>query len=361
MCANEYPLKTCEDTPTSRNPSRGVRSRMACWFEPRQGKRRCGIELLLLAALGGSPVLGFVAAIGAGRHVGSQPANRATLPLLELRPPNGAWAGTHTEDRNTAATLYDLTFDHNESTFSGTGSGPGGSFVIENGAFSATDGRFSWTQQLSSEPGSPLACEVNCTALAYTVRAPGTYEVTPPDTYKIVMGKGNYDPVHGTYDDLYTVVKADGTYDDAHYLDDYVAKTFGYEDEEDDEDDDDDDENEFYCFDGDAILQVRVQKQPSGTAAAMLVAAYGYADEQALLSSLATLEISTWPSARGQVPMYFSRKRNAVDAMKLLNKVVKIQFTSLDDHDHDDDSILLRSDSWSNARGLSYQLGPSEV
>ena len=95
----------------------------------------------------------------------------------------------------------------------------------------------------------------------------------------------------------------------------------------------------------------------------MLVAAYGYADEQALLSSLATLEISTWPSARGQVPMYFSRKRNAVDAMKLLNKVVKIQFTSLDDHDHDDDSILLRSDSWSNARGrgLSYQLGPSEV
>ena len=45
----------------------------------------------------------------------------------------------------------------------------------------------------------------------------------------------------------------------------------------------------------------------------------------------------------------------------ILNKVVKIQFTSLDDHDHDDDSILLRSDSWSNARGLSYQLGPSEV
>ena len=89
-------------------------SRMACSFVPRQGKRRCGIELLLLAALGGSPVLGFVAAIGAGRHVGSQPANRATLPLLELRPPNGAWAGTHTEDRNTAATLYVLTFDYDD-------------------------------------------------------------------------------------------------------------------------------------------------------------------------------------------------------------------------------------------------------
>ena len=327
---------------------------MACWCEPRQGKRRCGIELLLLAALGGSPVLGFVAAIGAGRHVGSQPANRATLPLLELRPPNGAWAGTHTEDGNTAAILYDLTFDHSESTFSGTGSGPGGTFVIENGAFSATDGRFSWTQQLSSEPGSPLACEVNCTALAYTVRAPGTYEITPSDTYKIVMGKGNYDPVHGTYDDLYTVVKADGTYADDHYLDDYVAKTPGNDDENDAEDDDDDDvENDFYCIKDDAILQVRVQKQPTGTAAAMLVAAYGYEDGQALLSSLATLEISTWPSAHGQVPMYFSRKCNAVDAMKLLNKVIKIQFTSLDDDD-DDDSILLRS--YSNARSPSVHL-----
>ena len=185
---------------------------------------RC-IELLLLAALGGTPVLGFVATIG-----GSRPANRATLPLLELRPPNGAWAGTHTEDGNTAATLYDLTFDHNESTFSGTGSGPDGGFAIENGVFSATDGWTQRTQQLSSEPGSPLPCEVNCTASAYTVRAPGTYEVTPPDTYKIVMGKGNYDPAQGTYDDLYRVVKADGTYDGEDYLDDYVAKTPGYDD-----------------------------------------------------------------------------------------------------------------------------------
>ena len=137
-----------------------------------------------------------------------------------------------------------------------------------------------------------------------------------------------------------------------------MAKTPGYDDFYDDDEEDDEDEGDFYWFDNDGILhEVRGQY----LSAAMLVAAYGYADEQALLSSLATLEISTWPSARGQSPMYFSRKCNAVDAMKLLNKVVKIQFTSLDDHDHDDDSILLRSDSWSNARGLSYQLGPSEV
>ena len=37
----------------------------------------------------------------------------------------------------------------------------------------------------------------------------------------------------------------------------------------------------IYCFDNDVILQVRVQKQPTGTAAAMLVAAYGYENEQA--------------------------------------------------------------------------------
>merc|ERR1711865_573455 len=95
------------------NPSRGVRSSMACWFEPRQGKRRCGIDLLLLAALGGSPVLGFVTAIGAGRHVGSPTTTRAAT-LLELRSPNGVWAGTHTEDGNTAAILYDLTFDDDD-------------------------------------------------------------------------------------------------------------------------------------------------------------------------------------------------------------------------------------------------------
>ena len=40
----------------------------------------------------------------------------------------------------------------------------------------------------------------------------------------------------------------------------------------------------IYCFDNDVILQVRVQKQPTGTAAAMLVAAYGYENEQALLA-----------------------------------------------------------------------------
>ena len=40
----------------------------------------------------------------------------------------------------------------------------------------------------------------------------------------------------------------------------------------------------IYCFDNDIILQVRAQKQPTGTAAAMLVAAYGYENEQALLA-----------------------------------------------------------------------------
>ena len=60
-------------------------------------------------------MLGFVAAVGAGRHVGSRPANPPTLfCMLELRPPNGVWAGTHTEHGNTAAILYDLTLDDDE-------------------------------------------------------------------------------------------------------------------------------------------------------------------------------------------------------------------------------------------------------
>ena len=40
----------------------------------------------------------------------------------------------------------------------------------------------------------------------------------------------------------------------------------------------------IYCFDNDVILQVRAQKQPTGTAAAMLLAPYWYEDEQALLA-----------------------------------------------------------------------------
>tara|TARA_B100000780_G_C20838045_1_gene333039 strand:- start:199 stop:357 length:159 start_codon:yes stop_codon:yes gene_type:complete len=40
----------------------------------------------------------------------------------------------------------------------------------------------------------------------------------------------------------------------------------------------------IYCFDNDVILQVRAQKQPTGTAAAMLVAPYRYENEQALLA-----------------------------------------------------------------------------
>ena len=63
------------------------------------------------------------------------------------------------------------------------------------------------------------------------------------------MAKGNYDPAQGTYEDLYRVVKADGTYDDEDYLDDYVAKTPGYDDFYDDDEEDDEDEGDFYWFD----------------------------------------------------------------------------------------------------------------
>ena len=66
---------------------------------------------------------------------------------LELRPPNGRWVGTYTEGWNTAAIRYDLTFDYKEGTFSGSGSDVDGDFVVENGVFSPTTGRFEWTQR----------------------------------------------------------------------------------------------------------------------------------------------------------------------------------------------------------------------
>ena len=53
---------------------------------------RCGIELLFLAALGGSPVLGFVAAIGVGRHAVSRSARKprdASEGIVEGIRPGG--------------------------------------------------------------------------------------------------------------------------------------------------------------------------------------------------------------------------------------------------------------------------------
>lgn len=92
---------------------------------------------------------------------------------LEVRPPNGAWAGTYKESGNVAAIRYNLKFDSKEGVFSGSGSDVDGSFVIENGVFSPTTGRFEWTQR--TKPGSPFPCVTNCVASASNVEADGIY------------------------------------------------------------------------------------------------------------------------------------------------------------------------------------------
>ena len=92
---------------------------------------------------------------------------------LELRPPNGRWVGTYSEGSNTAAIRYDLTFDYKEGTFSGSGSDVDGDFVVENGVFSPTTGRFEWTQR--TKPNARYPCVTECVASASKVKADGLY------------------------------------------------------------------------------------------------------------------------------------------------------------------------------------------
>jgi len=92
---------------------------------------------------------------------------------LELRPPNGRWVGTYEEGWNTAAIRYDLTFDFTEGTFSGSGSDVDGDFVVENGVFSPTTGRFEWTQRTKQFARYP--CVTECVASASKVKADGLY------------------------------------------------------------------------------------------------------------------------------------------------------------------------------------------
>ena len=92
---------------------------------------------------------------------------------LELRPPNGRWVGTYEEGWNTATIRYDLTFDYKEGTFSGSGSDVDGDFVVENGVFSPTTGRFEWTQR--TKPSARYPCVTECVASASKVKADGLY------------------------------------------------------------------------------------------------------------------------------------------------------------------------------------------
>ena len=92
---------------------------------------------------------------------------------LELRPPNGAWVGTYTEGFDTAAIRYDLTFNYKEGTFRGSGSDVDGDFVVEDGVFSPTTGRFAWTQRTKLFARYP--CVTECVASASKVKADGRY------------------------------------------------------------------------------------------------------------------------------------------------------------------------------------------
>ena len=105
--------------------------------------------------------------------VNSWPRQRFANKELELRPPNGRWVGTYEEGSNTAAIRYDLTFDYKEGTFSGSGSDVDGDFVVENGVFSPTTGRFEWTQR--TKPNARYPCVTECVASASKVKADGLY------------------------------------------------------------------------------------------------------------------------------------------------------------------------------------------
>jgi hypothetical protein len=92
---------------------------------------------------------------------------------LELRPPDGAWAGTYNEGSVKADIWYDFTFDYIDGTFTGSGHDLDGGFAVENGVFSGTTGRFMWTQR--STPDSPYPCVVECVASACKVKPDGLY------------------------------------------------------------------------------------------------------------------------------------------------------------------------------------------
>merc|ERR1712085_137773 len=50
---------------------------------------------------------------------------------LELRPPDGNWAGEYMEAGCMGKIGYDLKFDHSKETFQGSGKDPDGSFIVE--------------------------------------------------------------------------------------------------------------------------------------------------------------------------------------------------------------------------------------
>jgi|TARA_B100000780_G_scaffold272754_1_gene235393 hypothetical protein len=91
---------------------------------------------------------------------------------LELRPPDGNWAGEYMEAGCMGKIGYDLKFDHSKETFQGSGKDPDGSFIVENGVFSRATGRFMWTQRAKSGSGYLV---VECVASVCNVKSDGLY------------------------------------------------------------------------------------------------------------------------------------------------------------------------------------------
>ena len=90
--------------------------------------------------------------------------------------PSAKWCmggNVHTEGFDTASIRYDLTFDYKEGTFRGSGSDVDGDFVVDDGVFSPTTGRFEWTQRTKLFARYP--CVTDCVASASKVKADGLY------------------------------------------------------------------------------------------------------------------------------------------------------------------------------------------
>jgi len=62
-------------------------------------------------------------------------------------PTSGTWMGQYTEDGLTGITKYELQFDFENETFSGTGSDADGLFDVELGCFDAKSRQFIWSER----------------------------------------------------------------------------------------------------------------------------------------------------------------------------------------------------------------------